>query len=93
VFERDVDRIHDILQSENSEPQPTKSMEGKASEISCPMCHSTNVSYGGSVKKKFGLWNALLFSVISLFALILYPFTLRKVYHCFDCNHEFKKSK
>ena len=91
VFEKDVDRIDAILTSKNSEPEVGQSIEGKASEISCPNCHSTNVSYGASVKKKFGLWNALLFSLISIFAFIAYPFTLRKTYHCFDCDHEFKK--
>ena len=91
VFEKDVDHIRAILTSKNIEAEPDQSIEGKVSEISCPNCHSTNVSYGGSVKKKFGLWNALFFSIISILAFVAYPITLRKTYHCFDCDHEFKK--
>jgi len=91
VFEKDVDRIQAILKSQNKEPEPDQSIENEVSPIVCPKCNSSNVSYGGSVKKKFALWNALLFSIITMFAFITYPITLRKVYHCFDCNHEFKK--
>jgi len=93
VFEKDVDRIQDILKSENSAPEPGQSVEGNDSEISCPNCHSTNVSYGGSLKKRFGLLNALLFGLISIFAFIAYPFTGRMCYHCFECDHEFKNCK
>jgi hypothetical protein len=93
VFEKDMDRIQAILKSENSEPQPGQSMEGLDAEIICPNCHSTNVSYGGSLKKRFGIMNALLFALISIFAFIAYPFTGRMGYHCFDCDHEFKNCK
>ena len=92
VFEKDVDRIHVLLKSENSEPEPVQSIENEDSKIVCPKCHSSNVSYGGSVKRKFGLWFAFLFSIVALFAIITYPFTQRKVYHCFDCQHEFNKT-
>ncbi|HAH23819.1 MAG TPA: hypothetical protein DCL77_08690 [Prolixibacteraceae bacterium] len=91
VFEKDIDRIQVILKSQNREPELSQSIESKDTEINCPNCHSANVSHGGSLKKKFGIRFALLFSLISVLALIFYPFPLRKTYHCFDCDHEFKK--
>ena len=92
VFEKDVDRINAILKSENSEPEPDQSIENEVSKTICPHCHSSNVSYGTSMKKKFGLWIALLFSFIIMIPFRCYPFTTRKAYHCFDCNHEFNKA-
>ena len=92
VFEKDIDRIHSILKSENSEPETSQSIENEYAKIVCPKCHSSNVSYGGSVKKKFGLRIALLFSFINMLAMMAYPISQRKVYHCFDCKHEFNKA-
>jgi hypothetical protein len=91
VFEKDMDRIQAILKSENSEPEPDQSIENGDSNVVCPNCHSSNLSYGTSAKKKFGLWIALIFSFIFTFPLRCYPFTKRKAYHCFDCNGEFNK--
>ena len=92
VFEKDIDRINVLLKSENSDPEPEQSIENEDSKIVCPKCHSFNVSYGTSVKKKFGLWIALLFSFIIMIPFRSYPFTTRKAYHCFDCNSEFNKT-
>lgn len=88
IFEKDTDRISAILQSENipAETEPF-SEEGK-NKVNCPNCLSANVSYGGSVKRKFGYRDIFL-----SFLLMIYPFTMRKAYHCFDCGHEFKKVK
>ena len=92
VFEKDVDRINMLLKSENSEPETYQSIENECSKVVCPNCHSSNVSYGSSVNKKFSKWKVLFFSIICLFAFSSYPFTARKAYHCFDCDHEFKKT-
>lgn len=91
VFEKDWDRINVLLKSENSIPETDQSIENEDTKIVCPNCHSSNVSYGISVKKKFGLWIALLFSFITTSAFRCYPFNTRKAYHCFDCNSEFNK--
>ena len=86
VFEKDIQRIDSILLSDVPEADAIaddKSEKG----IVCPKCNSTNVAYGGSVKQRFSLWNI----IVSL-VFMIYPFILRKAYHCFDCNHEFKKA-
>lgn len=86
VFEKDVDRIESILKSENSPNEPDVSNDKEPGEISCPKCHSTNVSYGGSLKRKFGI-----FELFVGILLMIYPFTMRKAFFCFNCNHEFKQ--
>jgi DNA-directed RNA polymerase subunit RPC12/RpoP len=93
VFEKDLNRISAILESENMTEEETTESEKEESEITCPICHSANIAFGGSVKRKFGLSTVVIFSVITSFLLMVYPFSLRKVYHCFDCGHEFKKQK
>lgn len=90
VFEKDIEQINNLLNSQNIEPNTEFSVDKEEGKIICPNCKSTNVGFGGSIRKKFGLWSAILFSAISIFAFISYPFTQRKVYHCFDCNHEYK---
>ena len=89
VFEKDLDRINEIMKAENIEPE-LASEEKSEPGIICPECKSSNVGYGGSVHRKFGLWNAIVFSLLSIFLFISSPFYLRKTYHCFECNHEFK---
>lgn len=93
VFEKDLNRISAILESENVTEEETTESEIEESKITCPICHSANVAFGGSVKRKFGLSTVVIFSVITSFLLMVYPFSLRKAYHCFDCGHEFKKQK
>jgi len=85
VFEQDIDQIGSILKSDNSSITSEDSSDSKDGKVICPRCHSDNVSYGGSVKRKFGYLDMLM-----AIALMIYPFTQRKAYHCFDCNHEFK---
>lgn len=92
VFEKDIEKINNLLKSQNIEPETEFPNEKEGENVVCPNCKSTNVSFGSSLKKKFGLWNAVIFSVISVLAFISYPLTSRRVYHCFDCNHEFKKN-
>lgn len=91
VFEKDIGRINTIVESDNIQQEPIFVNEKDDDKIICPKCNSVNVSYGGSVNKKFGFWNVLVISVISIFMFLMYPFSMRKAYHCFDCNHEFKK--
>ena len=93
VFEKDLDRISEILESENGAADEAMENENEEAKIICPHCHSSNVSFGGSVKKKFGFSTVVIFSVITSFLLMVYPFRMRKVYHCFGCGHEFKKQK
>jgi len=92
VFEKDIEQINKLLESENIDPENASMNPNEEIGTICPKCKSTNVSYGGSVKKKFGLWSAVVFSLISVFAMISYPFYQRKAFHCFDCEHEFKKA-
>ncbi|MBV5316043.1 MAG: DUF2007 domain-containing protein [Prolixibacteraceae bacterium] len=93
VFKKDLDRISAILESENVAADEIAESEKEESKITCPHCRSANVAFGGSVKRKFGLSTVLVFSIIISFLLMVYPFSMRKVYHCFDCGHEFKKPK
>ncbi len=90
VFEKDLDRIVSILASENivqvSEPESEEK-----DKIFCPNCHSSNVVFGDSVNKKFGMSTAVIFSFIISFLFAIYPFFARKRFHCFDCGHEFMK--
>lgn len=88
VFEKDIARICEILQAENMLPKADSSEANQAKQMTCPKCQSRNVGYGGSVKRKFGY-----FDVIIPFLLMIYPFSMRKVYHCFDCGSEFKKNQ
>lgn len=86
IFEKDADRIESILNSENTPNEPDILNDKRSGEISCPKCLSTNVSYGGSLKRKFGV-----FEIVFAFLFLIYPFTMRKAFYCFDCNHEFKQ--
>ena len=87
VFEKDVNRISEILQSECIPSETDTFSEEEKTKFICPNCHSANVSYGGSVKRKFGFRDLLV-----SFLLMIYPFTMRMTYHCFDCILEFKKA-
>jgi hypothetical protein len=82
IFERDYDEVLKILSTDDSlliENLPE-------SEVVCPNCQSSNVSYGLSINKKFKLW-----SIILSFLLFIYPLNTNMVYHCFNCGNEFKK--
>jgi hypothetical protein len=87
VFEKDVERISALLESENIPTETDQVKEEEKGKVICPNCHSDNVSYGGSVKRKFGYLD-----IFIAFLVMIYPFTMRKTFHCFDCNHEFKKA-
>ncbi len=87
VFEKDIAQISAILQSQNIREEAEITAENDDSKVICPVCQSGNVSYGGSINRKFNSWH-----VFFSFALMLYPISMRKAYHCFDCDHEFKKT-
>jgi hypothetical protein len=87
VFEEDIDQINSILQSQNVPGEPEMDTKKDVDKVLCPVCHSGNVSFGGSINRKFNYWH-----VFYSFLLMLYPISMRKAYHCFDCNHEFKKT-
>lgn len=91
AFEKDIYRISAILESENRIHESAHESEKDEIKIICPKCNSANVAFGGSIKQKFGLSTALIFSMIISFLMMVYPFKMRKVHHCFDCGHEFKK--
>jgi hypothetical protein len=87
VFEKDIDQITAILQSQIIPDDTAIAAEKEDNKIICPVCHSGNVSYGGSINRKFNSWH-----VFYSFILTMYPISMRKAYHCFDCGHEFKKT-
>lgn len=86
AFEKDIDQITSILQSEIIQEESEIDSPKASDNFFCTECNSANVSYGGSVSRKFSCWH--LFIPILL---MIYPITMRKVYHCFNCGHEFKK--
>jgi hypothetical protein len=87
VFDKDIDQINDLLQSQNILEEPGIADEKEDNNVLCPVCHSSNVSYGGSINRKFNYWH-----VFISFLLTMYPIAMRKTYHCFDCDYEFKKT-
>ncbi|MBL7752725.1 MAG: DUF2007 domain-containing protein [Chitinophagaceae bacterium] len=56
----------------------------KKEKIICPKCGSDNIEYVSSPRKPAN-WIGAIFG----FFLGDYPVTVRKVYHCFNCKHEF----
>lgn len=81
LFERDVDLARDILGE--TIPVLETSEEGEG-EYVCPKCGSQNVGYVQATKKRFSILTML----VSI-ALFVYPFHVKKVYHCFNCLHEY----
>lgn len=56
----------------------------KRAYLECPACHSHNVEYITNPQKS-GNW----LSAIVTFMFSSYAVSIKKVYHCFDCGHEF----
>lgn len=81
VFEKDIPMAKSILQDENVQLPDEETEPGV--EV-CPSCGSNHVGYVQATKKRFGL-----LTMIVSFALMIYPFHVKKTYHCFDCEHEF----
>ncbi len=53
----------------------------------CPNCDSVNTSFGYAIDFK---WD-ILYLILSLLIAPLFP--IRKQYHCFDCDHDFKRNR
>lgn len=81
VFETDVDLAKSILKDEGIQ-MPIE--EAEASNNVCPNCGSAHVAYVQATKKRFSILTMLV-----SFSLMIYPFHVKKAYHCFDCQHEF----
>ena len=86
IFDKDIDQITALLQSQIIPDEPGIVSEKEDNKVLCPVCHSENISYGGSINRKFNYWH-----VFFSFVLGMYPISMRKAYHCFDCDSEFKK--
>ncbi|MDP4205341.1 MAG: DUF2007 domain-containing protein [Bacteroidota bacterium] len=88
IYEQDIEKAVEILKEEaevTMEEEPEITTDDSESKVVCPVCGSSNVSYGLAAQKRFNL----LVLIIS-FALMVFPFKNKKRYHCFDCGNEFK---
>ncbi|WP_316816209.1 putative signal transducing protein [Pedobacter nyackensis] len=94
LFERDVETARNILQDEDVQIALDNAVEQQSDSIAedkdpnviaCPVCGSTNVGYVQATKKRFGI-----FTIIVSLLLLVYPFSVKKTHHCFDCKHEFE---
>lgn len=81
LFEKDVDLARSILQETIPTPETSEQEEG---EYVCPECGSHNVGYVQATKRRFSILTML----VSIF-LLVYPFSVKKVHHCFNCLHEY----
>ncbi|QNK63850.1 DUF2007 domain-containing protein [Pedobacter sp. PAMC26386] len=87
LFAKDVELARSIL-SENisasafSEIAPD--IENDTIALTCPNCGSHDVGYVQPTRKRFNI----LTTVIALIFFV-YPFYSKKVYHCFNCLHEY----
>lgn len=89
LFERDV-RLAEKLLEESAETVPEKSSpvipeETTENQVKCPYCASADVRYGGAVRNKFSLLTFFISLLLSV-----YPFSLRKRWHCFNCGKDFR---
>lgn len=95
LFERDISAAKDILKEEvfhtelddnfTKETAGGETVEGVEESAICPVCHSSNVGYVQATKNRFGI----LTMAVSL-ALMVYPFSVKKTHHCFNCGNEFQ---
>lgn len=83
IFEKDYEKCIALL-SEDEDIEPVISPINESEATFCPNCNSANVGYGNATKKRFG-W----FTIIISFVFMVYPFHSRKVWHCYNCEHEF----
>ena len=80
IFEKDFQIAMEILQEEI--PVIENEIDN---DIICPNCKSKNVSFGTATRKKSGVLTIMLW-----FVSLVYPSKIKKVYHCNNCQHEFK---
>ena len=81
IFERDTAVVKSILEEQYIDI-PIEDIEN--SIAICSKCGSNNVGYVQPVKRRFNV-----FTIVVSFLLMVYPFYSKKVYHCFNCGHEF----
>lgn len=93
MFDRDVESAKSILQDEDVQIHLDEIIEGETGGASfaevenkacCPVCGSDNMGYVQATKRRFSV-----FTIIVSFLLMVYPFSTKKTYHCFNCEHEF----
>jgi len=84
VFEKDVERINDLLADDLALEVPEIETEQAEEKVACEKCGSNNVSYGLATKNKYSWWVAVLSILMTV-----YPFKANKCYHCYKCGHEF----
>ncbi|MGY0036491.1 putative signal transducing protein [Pedobacter sp. NJ-S-72] len=83
LFERDAGLARSIL--DETFPISETAKEGEeVGEYVCPQCGSCHVGYVQATKKRF----SILTMIVSI-VLFVYPFHVKKVYHCFDCLYEY----
>ena len=92
VFERDLEsaiRLDKEQQEASFIPEDQKGVNSLVDDGPvCPVCGSRNVAYGASVRHKYN-WLTIFISIF----LQVYPFAIRKRFHCFDCGTDFKYRK
>lgn len=92
IFEKDLERAVRAVEEQQKAfeiPEEQQKVNSLADDGPvCPVCGSRNVAYGASVRHKYN-WLTIL---VSLF-LQIYPFSIRKSYHCFECGNDFKMAK
>ncbi|MFA6276396.1 MAG: DUF2007 domain-containing protein [Pedobacter sp.] len=84
VFEKDVNRINELLAEEQNNIEVENEVP-TTDKISCDNCGSDNVSFGQATKNRFSWWVTIL-----SFILFVYPFKANNCYHCYNCGQEFK---
>lgn len=79
VLKEEAQQAWEILQALKKEKQAA---------VACPKCGSHNLEFV-STPRKASNW----FTAIATFFISDYAVALDKVYHCFDCGHEFSKKE
>lgn len=82
LFERDVELANSILQMDQVQ-EPVEKVESGV--MTCPNCGSSHLAYVQATKNRFNI-----FTIIISILFSVYPFHVKKAYHCFDCQYEFK---
>lgn len=92
VFEKDLEKATQVVEIQQKafeipeEQRKVNSLDDDGPV--CPVCGSQNVAYGASVQHKYS-WLTILISIF----LQIYPFAIKKSFHCFDCGNDFKVLK
>lgn len=92
IFERDLEKCRAILTEDGTLAiEEHIEIDPKTNEVViCPFCGSSNVRYGAATKNRYGWLGILTGLMIALMGLLLYPFSTRKAWHCFNCSEDFE---